>query len=131
MLLISDIPNLGELQPARCWIYALVDPCSNEIRYIGCTRQIRVRSREHRNGFAVSRGIRKWLGSLKRINLKPQVFLIQEVTTNMNRDDTETYWISLCLSRGARLLNTIIRPSSQIVREAVKAELDRIEGKSK
>lgn len=109
MLLIADIPHVGELRPQRCWIYALVDPRTNEVRYIGCSQQIITRSREHVNGFSIARQVSGWIKALKKQQLKPLIFLLEAIPAT-DRYHAEIRWIELCVTRGARLLNTIHMP---------------------
>lgn len=121
MLLITDVPHLGEFENERCWVYALVDPRTSEVRYVGASQNLRQRTREHARGFSGSQTVGKWTRELRKAGLKPQVYLLQLVVETERRQVAEVRWIRGCVERGARLLNTIY----------VKAELDRIEGKAK
>lgn len=117
MLRISDIDHCGQLEPEPCWVYALVDPRTEEIRYIGCSRSVKERTRAHLNGFSGSRTVGAWKNELKKLNLQPLIFLV-EMTTDSERVSAETRWIQACLTQGANLLNVIYRKSTQTRKEA-------------
>lgn len=106
MLLIDDIPHLGQLEEQRCWVYALVDPRNNEVRYVGCSKNVPARTLEHTRGFSGSATVGKWTRQLRKLGLKPRVFLLAMVDVE-RRQTGEIQWIKGCAERGARLLNTI------------------------
>lgn len=106
MLLIDEIPHLGQLEEQRCWVYALVDPRNNEIRYVGCSKNVPARTLEHARGFSGSEAVGNWTRKLRKLGLKPRVFLLALVDVEQ-RHVGEIQWIKGCAERGARLLNTI------------------------
>ncbi|WP_407501284.1 GIY-YIG nuclease family protein [Elizabethkingia anophelis] len=53
------------------YIYALVDPISNDVKYIGCTQNLKVRYSYHINDVHSDRLKSKWTLSLRNKGLKP------------------------------------------------------------
>lgn len=72
-------------------IYALYDPRTNEPRYVGMSRNVDARFRNH---LSHSHGdIRKWIQSLKSIGLKPYVTVLEEVKGFYLASRAEREWI--------------------------------------
>jgi hypothetical protein len=77
------------------YIYKLIDPRNESIKYIGWCLNIRKRLTKHlseaRNGPNTHKN--NWLRKLLSLNLKPRIeIIIQDVYKN--KDNLETYWIS-------------------------------------
>ncbi len=86
-------------------IYALVDPRTDCVLYIGQTRNARNRYSSHCNPRRNDRGPRvRWIWALKKINLRPQLIEL-EVVEEAAAAITEHFWISSCRAAGALLLN--------------------------
>jgi len=92
------------------YIYALVDPSSDELFYVGCTTQKPSRRlREHRDlKHARSSKVKTKVASILRLELVPSM-LVLEVTADKAR---EQHWISYLGKLGASLLNTATTPTS-------------------
>lgn len=86
-------------------IYGLIDPKTNEIRYIGKTsKSLEKRLKDHlvdaksiMNKTSTRRKINKrysWIISLFKDNLSPNIKLIEEVNES-NWEERESYWISI------------------------------------
>lgn len=89
-----------------CYVYALGDPRTDEIRYVGRSVQPEIRLRDHMRKTAPNGNrSRRWLHALKRRGLRP-VFWILEVVPNENHaGKRETWWIHYFWRVGARLAN--------------------------
>jgi hypothetical protein len=76
-------------------IYGLVDPRTNEIRYVGKTkRTLRVRLRAHINDEPKSNTYKhNWINQLKQINLDP-IIIELELCDENTWIEREKYWIS-------------------------------------
>jgi hypothetical protein len=76
-------------------IYGLVDPRTNEIRYVGKTkRTLRVRLRAHINDRPKSNTYKhNWINQLKQINLEP-IIIELELCDENTWIEREKYWIS-------------------------------------
>lgn len=84
-------------------IYALVDPRTDEVRYIGKTTDFVRRLRRHRT--EQGRTPRHyWLASLRAQGLEPQGIVL-EVVQESQWDEREQHWIRHYREQGARLTN--------------------------
>jgi len=89
------------------FIYTLSDPISNEIKYIGKTKNLKNRLGSHmtpcnlKNTWTAKS---KWLKYLKNNNLKPIMETI-DIGDENNIDDLEIYWISQFKTWGFKLKN--------------------------
>jgi hypothetical protein len=103
-MLIASKLKLQALPPRCYWIYALVDPRNDEVRYIGQSLNPYKRLSEHLYPMD-SRNKQQWIGELAVAGLKPRIGIIESAQTVDTARDSEQYWISYCLRLGARLLN--------------------------
>jgi len=87
------------------YIYALVEPVTEEIRYIGKTTNPKRRLIRHLSDARINDSYKdKWLRKLKNQGLKPTLEILDEVP----HDEWvfwEKHWISLCKSWGLKLTN--------------------------
>jgi len=90
-------------------IYALQDPRTFEIRYVGLTTKGLARPNEHLKRFTTKKvakfPIYKWIKKLDKLNLKPHILVIQEFNESKCLFDAEIYWISYFKNQGSPLLN--------------------------
>jgi hypothetical protein len=88
-------------------IYALQDPTTMEIRYIGRSCSGLVRPKQHTFPSSLKHPNPKndWLRPLAAQGLKPTVIVLQEVESASHLDAQEEHWIELALSFGWRLTN--------------------------
>lgn len=84
------------------YIYALICPISNQIRYVGKTNSIRVRYNAHLNDKSKSHKT-SWIKSLKSMGLKPECIVLDEAETDASF--WEQYWIAQCKLWGFDLVN--------------------------
>jgi hypothetical protein len=87
-------------------IYGLVDPRTNQLRYVGKTKKsLHKRLKNHvqdaRYGF--KRHVCNWVGELLRLGLRPEIFVIEEVAGDWA--EAERFWIAYFRSIGAHLTN--------------------------
>lgn len=106
MLTASDL-KLREPPERVYWIYALVDPRNNEVRYIGQSLEVHSRGQYHRRSTEQPvKGL--WIQELQAVGLVPQVMLFESANTREIANQAETYWINYCRERGANLLNGLM-----------------------
>ena len=86
-------------------IYALVDPRSDAVRYVGRTIEARRRLIGHRNGHANPRE-RAWVMELRTVGLEPRMVTLEECPVRQ-LVDREDWWIKEMRRRGADLTNAV------------------------
>jgi hypothetical protein len=85
-------------------IYGLIDPVTQQIRYVGKTIEpIHRRLKSHVTARTSINPINRWVAKLFRAGLKPEIFQIESVETNWQ--EAEQYWITYFRYIGADLLN--------------------------
>lgn len=75
----------------KTYIYKLLDPRDQSIKYIGKTNHIRTRLRKHLTQTGSTRK-HKWIKCLKKERLIPIIVVI-EICNGNNVDEREKYWI--------------------------------------
>ena len=85
-------------------IYALIDPRSDEIRYIGKSVDPDMRYQQHLNESAVNNGKIAWIEELQNEGHKPLLEIL-ELTTENEWAERERWWIKRGLEFGWNLLN--------------------------
>lgn len=89
-------------------IYFLVDPRTDEIRYVGKTTQkLAARITAHMRDTSSCHKVH-WLNELKRENLRPIGVILSENLGGWSWQKEECYWIRKFKSMGARLTNNTI-----------------------
>jgi hypothetical protein len=90
------------------YIYTLSDPISNNIKYIGQTKNLKDRLQRHMNPSNLKSTWTpksKWLKYLKNNNLKP-IMEVLDIGDENIIDDLEIYWIGQFKQWGFKLKNT-------------------------
>lgn len=85
-------------------IYGLVDPFTNELRYVGQTVNGRQRLSVHIKSLNEKSHKANWIKSVLAKNGKPEWFII-EVVEKHELDEAECFWIAYFRSIGSRLTN--------------------------
>lgn len=85
-------------------IYALIDPETNKIRYIGQTINVKRRYRQHLSAKDTNKHKFNWINSLKSKNLKPLIKVIGIYDRSII-DNMERFWIDYCKRIGCKLVN--------------------------
>src|SRR3990167_10915064 len=86
------------------YIYGLIDPRTQELRYIGKTYDLSKRLRYHATQRFGKNHRARWILSLYKIGLCPEIFIIEEISTSL-WEDSERFWINYFRSIGADLTN--------------------------
>jgi group I intron endonuclease len=88
-------------------IYALIDPTSYEIRYVGRSSSGLARPKEHFKPFELGKRNYKanWIRGLVSEGLVPEIFVLQVVDCADDLNPLEMLWISRCKSEGHHLTN--------------------------
>lgn len=90
------------------YIYALIDPRDNQVRYIGKANDPKARYRAH-NIYTRDKDTHKrnWINSLRKDSIRPELLILDEVPT-VDWQYWERFYISLYKTFGFKLLNYTI-----------------------
>ena len=87
------------------YIYALCDPDTQEVRYVGKTKSIQERYKAHLTSQSSANTHRKyWIRSLRKQGKKPLIKVLEEVDASIWKE-RERWWIAEMRQQGARLTN--------------------------
>lgn len=121
------------------FIYALKDPRTEEIRYIGKTKNLRERMQKHCSNLSKEHNHRVcWIRQLQRLGLQPQVEIIDEVSIE-EWPSWEVAYIEFFRSVGCNLVNCtsggegINNPTAEVrakISAAKKGEKHHLFGKT-
>ena len=91
----------------QCGIYALLDPVTRRVMYVGKAEDIERRFRQHRDGntFAGNVQKREWVVRLFHQDLKPECKVLQECESVADLDSAEKIWIHRYKAEGQAELN--------------------------
>lgn len=90
------------------YIYGLVDPITNQLRYVGKTKmKLDARIRKHLNKANLRARTLKinWIKSLLKQNLKPNIVIIQQFNEPDILNQAEIHWIKYFKDMGCQLTN--------------------------
>jgi len=92
---------------SRFLVYALADPRSGDIRYIGRSSSGLIRPRAHTGKTALLEGNYKarWIRKILSIGLRPSIVVLNEYDTQDQLPDAEQAWIAFGRGCGWRLTN--------------------------
>jgi group I intron endonuclease len=88
-------------------VYGLKDPNNDCIRYIGITKKINIRLKQHLKDKKNSHK-KNWINSLKNKSMNPEIILIEDNLTLEDALCIEKKYIMLFKSFGAKLVNLTI-----------------------
>lgn len=89
-------------------IYGLIDPITNELRYIGRSSSGLQRPRCHFTPCILKKEknhCHNWIKSLINKNLKPEIIIIETFDNSNNLNEAEIYWIAYFKFLGCNLTN--------------------------
>lgn len=93
---------------STCSIYALCDPVTNEIRYVGKSMvELRRRVSQHTSPYWLKKKSRKntWLKSLYAAGQRPEVVVLEHRETEQDLNEAERFYVAYFRSIGVRLTN--------------------------
>lgn len=89
---------------AKVAIYGLIDPRTEELRYVGKTVNPARRMSDYRNPLRGKSHNKNWLLNLKEADLEPEMIIIEEVDRSVWKE-SEIFWIAYFRSIGCNLNN--------------------------
>jgi len=100
---------------AKYYVYALVDPRDDMIRYVGITVDPATRLRDHSGGVSANDAKDKWIAELKLLGLRPVMKILEDKVNSELIAERERYWIQTLLSSGIPLTNIQLMPTQSLV----------------
>lgn len=101
---IPQDDSARNLTPKTTFIYVLIDPRDNEVRYVGKSNNPPQRLKEHlRQSKTTYKG--RWIAKLQECGLIPLMKIIEEVSFE-TWPERECYWIAYYRAQGCALTNT-------------------------
>lgn len=86
------------------FIYALADPTTGEVRYVGKSNNPRRRYSSHTTSFRYQVHKTNWIKKLREQELKPTLLVLEEVPLSLWQE-RERFWIAYYREHGANLIN--------------------------
>lgn len=113
--LLRELEALGIgrmlLLPGQFLIYALVDPRTMQLRYIGSTQYPERRETEHRNDARSNPEKVTWIRELQAAGLQPIMRRLEVCQGGIAAYEREMAWIEACNEVGMDLLNVVTTTS--------------------
>lgn len=93
-----------DIRKVPVFIYALAEPTTGEVRYVGKSQNPRYRISSHasRSGAPL---VREWIASLRADGAEPALVILYEVSAGHDADPWEDHFLTV--HKSARLLNTV------------------------
>ena len=86
-------------------IYALADPRTDKIGYIGITKNLKQRFNQHVNSRGNNNDEDSWIRQLRNDGLIPSIRVLETVGTEDVARKREAYWIEYYIGLGEQLTN--------------------------
>jgi predicted GIY-YIG superfamily endonuclease len=87
------------------FVYVLIDPRDDAVRYVGMTNDVYTRFSQHLRGDGNNISKNMWIAELRELNLMVIMRTIETVETQEEVREREAYWIRHYSSQGSDLLN--------------------------
>ena len=85
-------------------IYALIDPRTQQCRYVGKTSRLKQRLQDHTT--IKGKTLRyRWAMELKHLSLSPEAVVLEDTTDKERWQEYEQFWIAYMMFLGADLTN--------------------------
>jgi len=88
-------------------IYALVDPITNRVMYVGKSYDVKKRYDQHITGSTSNQKLRSYIYDLSRAGLRPRQILLEETSDLSEREE---HWIKTYREKGEAVLNIMLVP---------------------
>lgn len=94
---------IGKAEPTT-FIYGLIDPTQNTLRYIGKSNKPKYRFNEHLKDTKAATHKTRWIRAMQKSGVPPQMIILEEVPKS-EWQDAEVWWIAYFKGLGAKLTN--------------------------
>jgi len=101
----GDISNIAKGYPGSSFIYGLIDPRTDEVRYIGKSIRPLERLRNHINEPKTNCHRSHWIQGLKKEGLEPEIIIFESVWGEWPWQEAERFWINYGKRNGWPLTN--------------------------
>lgn len=102
-------------------VYALGDPRTDQIRYIGSAKDVYKRYAQHLNNPHVNDIKNTWIDDLKKANISPTLTILESDISETAIFEREKYWIQYYFAQGAPLTNiACVRPRRAILQATME-----------
>src|SRR3989304_3863616 len=95
---------MSEQTEGIAYVYCLMDPRTDDVRYVGCSLNPEARMSAFRRASGGGKNLESWLAELKAEGLEPTMQVVEE-TEKESRSFREEFWIRHFGSHGAQLVN--------------------------
>src|SRR5271163_2259633 len=92
----------------KFYVYGLIDPITEELRYVGSTYRLNKRYNEHISQLKKNSYKNNWIKQLLSQNIKPEMFIIEECETEEEMYKAEEWHIIYFKQMECRLTNNSI-----------------------
>lgn len=106
------------------YIYGLIDPRTNRIRYVGSTTSLKSRFIQHLHVFSSDKKS-EWVQELKAKNLRPIITILEKIYKKAELIDREKFWIGFYRTGSKDLLNSANPAQHKIYSNQFSKELKR------
>jgi predicted GIY-YIG superfamily endonuclease len=106
-------PHVKSSKPPKYTVYALLDPRDQSVKYIGITKDVYSRMRQHSRCEGNNTAKNAWITELQREQLMFIMHSLEKVRTFEQALKREEAWIKAYLDAGISLLNIAVAQSYQ------------------
>ncbi|WP_094570748.1 GIY-YIG nuclease family protein [Mucilaginibacter xinganensis] len=105
---------MKRVEQIKC-IYSISCPISNEVVYVGATKDAKIRFYNHLKAYSDS-SLAKWVKCLRINGLVPIIIPIEEITHTDDLKRSERKWIKYYRSKNFILFNGYFRNGEQFIK---------------
>lgn len=96
------------------FVYALVDPRTDAVAYVGITNNPNARLKDHIGGDGPNDEKKAWIQKLQEEGHEPRMEILEIVDTKKKASECEKYWIQYYISLGISVTNIVYRKQKAI-----------------
>jgi len=104
------------MEMSEYMLYIRLDPRDNSVRYVGLTRDLKVRTQQILRLPGENKYLDSWIYELQAAGLLPITRVLETVRSWKAAMQRENYWIQFYLEQGTALLNMRVRGQPRLPR---------------